>query len=332
MMSGLYQRTIKLSRMNRISLKALLSNTALLACISLLALGCVDGDGGGSDDSGGSVEDSTIIDGSGGTTEKQYNITVLLDLSDRVEREGLDPDQSVRDISIVRELLMFMKGHMVDKGVHLSKDKFRVIFSPTPSDPNINSLAKELRFDLSKLDQKGKKFIYDSASVVFTRNLEKIYQMSIDANDWPGCDIWRFFKNDVSDFCVDLQPEYENILFVITDGYIYHDDTRDTRGNRATYLTSGYLTDNNLRGNPRWRETMANKDLGLLPVDGDFEAIDVMVLEVNPTPRHKSDEDYIKAIWSKWFDEIGVGNYKIYNTDIPANTAIRLKKYFKGAH
>jgi hypothetical protein len=54
-----------------------------------------------------------------------------------------------------------------------------------------------------------------------------------------------------------------------------------------------------------------------------------MILEVNPSPQHKNDEDIIRAFLGKWFGEMKIKNTVIYNTDLPESTKRRIENFFK---
>lgn len=261
------------------------------------------------------------------TEPEQLNITILLDLSDRVT-QPMEPSQSERDIQIVDNLVNIFRNNMTEKGVFLSKDKIQILFKPAPSDPNINNIAKELSVDLSKLDSKGKKKVYDNISEDFNTNIREIYDLTLKSQNWPGCDVWRFFKNDVNDLCIEKGEEYRNILIIITDGYLFHEQSKDIIGKRSAYVTGLLLEREGLRKNPNWREKFDSEDYGLISSDETFENLDIMVLEVNPSKKHVNDEDILRAFIGKWFDEMKVGNYVIYNTDLPENTHKRIEKFF----
>lgn len=261
------------------------------------------------------------------TKTEQLNITILLDLSDRVT-QPMEPSQSERDIQIVQNLVEIFRNNMTEKGVFLSKDKMQILFKPAPTNPNINNIAKELSVDLSKLDSKGKKKVYDNISDDFTTNIKEIYDLTLESQKWPGCDVWRFFKNDVNDLCIEKGEEYRNVLVIITDGYFYHEQSEDIEGKRSAYVTGPLLQREGLRNNPNWREKFDSEDYGLISSDETFENLEVMVLEVNPSKVHVNDEDILRAFIGKWFDEMKVGNYVIYNTDLPENTNKRIENFF----
>ena len=159
--------------------------------------------------------------------------------------------------------------------------------------------------------------------------MSKIYELSISNHKWVGSDIWRFFKNDVKDYCVENNPEYRNILIILTDGYIYHDDSKDQAGNRFAYILPQIFTNYKLRNNPTWEQVIKDKDIGLITKRDDLQDLEVLVLEVTPSPNYKNDEDIIKVLLSKWFGEMNVKRYAIYNTDLPNYTQQRISDFLK---
>lgn len=261
----------------------------------------------------------------------QFNITILLDLSDRIDTEKypVKPEHFERDIANVKFITDLFVKDMESRGTFMAKGKMKVIFSPRLQDPNVNILAEKLNVDLSTMDNKQKKDIHDNMSSVFTENLSKIYELSISNHQWVGSDIWRFFKNDVKDYCVENNPEYRNILIILTDGYIYHDDSKDQAGNRFAYILPQIFTNYKLRNNPTWEQVIKDKDIGLITKRDDLQDLEVLVLEVTPSPNYKNDEDIIKVLLSKWFGEMNVKRYAIYNTDLPNYTQQRISDFLK---
>jgi hypothetical protein len=264
------------------------------------------------------------------TSDKQLNITFLLDLSDRIEpsKYPISPEHYQRDEAIVKDFVDIFKQDMDKKGGYKAKGKMRVIFSPQPQDPNINKIASELNIDLSAMKPAEKKNVFNTLDNKFSGNLAKIYDLTIAQKNYIGSDIWRFFKNDVKDYAVIDNPDYRNILVIVTDGYIYHKDSQEQQKNRTSYLTPELITKENLRfGN--WRNTFQQKDYGFITTRKDLQNLEVLVLEVNPEGNSLKDEDIIKAYLSKWFEEMGVNKYKIYNTDLPVNTKTRIEEFLK---
>jgi hypothetical protein len=261
----------------------------------------------------------------------QLNITLLLDLSDRIDTKKYPekPEHFERDIAIVKYFSELFVKDMEKRGTFMAKGKMKVIFSPKPQDPNVNLLAEKLSVDLSVMDSKQKKEVHDNLINNFTESITKIYNGTLSESKWIGSDIWRFFKNDVKDYCVESKPNYRNILVVLTDGYIYHQDSKDQNGNRYAYLLPNIISKYNLRKNPNWEQELEKQDFGLISKRNDLENLEILVLEISPSPNYKNDEDIIKSILSKWFKEMNVKRFGIYNSDLPEYTKQRINDFIK---
>jgi len=295
--------------------------TVIIFSLSIIAVSCSVNDKEESGSEGQSNKKEIPVD-------KQLNISILLDLSDRLERD-LQPPQSKRDIQIVKSTIKIFKKDMEEKGAFLTKGKLRVLFTPPPNDPNINNLAKKLNIDLTDMHNKKKKEVYDNIQTKFQTSLKQIYDLTIQSKNWVGADIWRFFKNDVKDLCIESDTNYRNILVLITDGYIYHAQSTDRIGNRTAYVTPNFLSREGFRKNTQWREKFKKGDYGLISFDSKLQKLEVLVLEVNPSKNHKNDEDIIRAYIGKWLKELNVKNFEIYNTDLPENTKVRIGNFFR---
>lgn len=262
--------------------------------------------------------------------DKQLNITFLLDLSDRIDPEKYpnSPEHYQRDIAIINEFVSAFKSDMEKKGGYKAKGKMKVIFSPQPQDANINKIASELNIDLSNVDVKEKKNVFENVSESFVKNLETIYQTTIQNKNYIGSDVWRFFKNDVKDYAISNDENDRNILVILTDGYLYHANSKDQQGNRSAYILPETIRTNKLHEN-NWRETFESGDFGFITTRQDLDNLEVLVLEVNPIKTRLSDEDVIKAYFEKWFKEMKIKKFEIYNTDLPSNTKLRIEKFLQ---
>lgn len=263
-------------------------------------------------------------------SDKQLNITFLLDLSDRIEptKYPASPEHFQRDEAIVKDFVDIFKSDMEKKGGYKAKGKMKVIFSPQPQDQNINSIATNLNIDLLPMKAVEKKAVFTTIDDEFSGNLAKIYDLTIAQKNYIGSDIWRFFKNDVKDFAVSDSANYRNILVIITDGYIYHKDSFSKEKNRTTYLTPEFISKENL-GFGDWRKKFKDEDYGFITSRKDLQNLEVLVLEVNPEGNSLKDEDIIQAYMSKWFEEMGVKKFKIYKSDLPVNTKARITEFLK---
>ncbi|SHJ38342.1 hypothetical protein SAMN05444280_1182 [Tangfeifania diversioriginum] len=261
--------------------------------------------------------------------EKQLNISILLDLSDRIS-PSINSDAQKNDIENIRNITEFFKSNMANLGAYKAKGKIRLFFSPTPSNENINSIVTKLTIDCSEMENKGRKEVYDTLTELYAKNLEKIYQETIATSDWEGSDIWRFFKNDVKDFCIEKDTTYRNILIILTDGYLYHEQSVYNNKNRYTYL----LGNSNIKKyrKQNWKELIAKNDFGIKTERNDLNELEVLVLEIRAeNSNNKLDEDILRYLWKKWFKEMNVRRYEVYYMDLPANTKTRIDNFLNKA-
>jgi len=260
--------------------------------------------------------------------DKQLNITILLDLSDRIDpsksQNGINAFNN--DIKITDYFTELFKQDMEKRGAYMAKGKLNVMFSPRFQNNEINEIASKLKVDLSDKDINDKKIVFDSISFIFKKNLTKIYTKYIEDNNYPGSDIWGFFKNDINDFCI--EDNYRNILVIITDGYIFHEDSRIRDKNRTSFLSQGEMSRNGLR-TKNWKNKMTKGDYGFITANQNLENIEILVLEINPSKNHKEDEGVIKAYLAKWFNEMNVKKFKLINSDLPSYTLKRIEKFIK---
>ncbi len=262
---------------------------------------------------------------------KQLNITILLDLSDRLVQE-LQPDQSSRDIEIVTTIVGIFKEDMKNKGAFGSRGKIRVLLSPYPNNQNISQLSQNLNIDLTQTNTPAeKKYVFDNIDSIFSSSLSQIYDMTLETHDWLGSDIWRFFKYDIAELCIEPKP-YQNILIIITDGYIYHRQSIERVANRTSYIYPKFFSDEGFRGNHDWEKKFIDGDYGLISFDSDLSELDVLIVEINPSKKNLNDEDYIRLYIKTWLNEMKVNSLTIFNTDLPVNTYKRLNDYFKSAN
>ena len=269
--------------------------------------------------------------------DRQLNINILWDLSDRIDplRNPTSPQHYERDIEAIKTITSIFKKDMEKKGTYKAKGKIKIFFTPTPDNPKINTIAGNLFCDLSSYSGEGankrKKEMYDSVESRFSKNTSEIYRLTIESNknkkQWDGSDVWRFFKNDVKDYCVDPTGNYRNILVILTDGYIYHKDSRDKQGNRTAYILPELLKP--FRNNSNWLTTFTNGNYGLISTRKDLQNLDVLVLEITPSKEYKNDEDILKTYLGKWFEEMGItkSNYACYNSDLPEYTKKKIENF-----
>ena len=251
--------------------------------------------------------------------EKQnnLNISVLLDLSDRIEAHKTIS----KDTAYLKSLAGAFLQHINGKKSILLEDRMQLFFNPEPSSSKINEIADRLNIVFTKDASVN---LIDETKDLYSEEPIKLYELAqADANgeksNYPGSDIWRFFKDNVRDYSID--ECHRNILVILTDGYMYYDKTQMTEGNRTSYLTPNSLARLKLRKSS-WKAEMEEKDLGFIPANQNLEDLEVLVLGINSlNDENPYAPDIIEAYWSKWFEEMGISKdrYKIKQAVIPSN-------------
>ncbi|MDQ1804421.1 hypothetical protein RAH57_10500 [Chryseobacterium sp. CKR4-1] len=260
-------------------------------------------------------------------TSKNLNISVLIDLSDRIDPEK-NPNPTMeyfqRDVEYIKAIDKGFLDHIKAKKVIQLDDQMQFFFNPEPSDPKMNDLTKQLKVSFDKNTTK------DNISLVENKYSSiplQIYQSAIKDKQYVGSDIWEFFKNKVKDYCI--KDNHRNILFILTDGYIYHKDSKFSEGKKTSYLTPELVKSMKLTSSD-FKTKIQDKGLGFIKANDDLENLEVVVLGVNPAKGNPFEADIIKEYWENWFKEMKVKNYQIKSADLPSNLEPIILKAIKG--
>ena len=240
-------------------------------------------------------------------TNKPLNISIYLDLSDRLEREMV-PSQKERDIEIVKYMTEIVKNHAVAQKILPSRDRIKVFFYPTPNDSKIALLSQDLEMDLSRVQPAEKKQMLLDFQKKFTTSLTQIYEATLQGKNWIGSDIWGFFKKQVDTYCI--REDARNIIVILTDGYLFYAPNKQKDGDNYSYILP---------------QTLSNPNSGLIVSRQGLENLEVLLLEVNPyDPKH---QDQMETILQNWFKSMGVQNIYVGETDQPSNTRLIIDKF-----
>lgn len=262
-------------------------------------------------------EEQTNIETKKTSPDNDLNISVLLDLSDRIDPEKY-PSPAMqyyqRDIGYLLSVAKTLETHILSKKINQIDDKIQVFIDPEPSDPTLNKKIGELRYHFTKDTA-----VKDSILMVSEKYgiiLDFIYKAAIDDNHYVGSDIWGFFKNKVDDYCID--EGYRNILVILSDGYMYHKDAKMEQENRTSYLVPQWI-DKNALNNEKWQQRMEEKGFGFMRTNTDLSNLEILVLGINPSKGNPYEEDVIRSYWTQWFDEMKVAKYEIKQADLPTH-------------
>ena len=248
---------------------------------------------------------------------KNLNVTILLDLSDRISISK-NPDQAEKDINIISSVVDNFKLFLTKKGVVNSDDKLKIIFYPTINYDIYQSIADSLNIDFSNYNFSDRKKLYNSLSNKFKNNLTRLYSIASKAKLYEGADIFNYFKHRIIDDCILSDSNYINVLVILTDGYIYHKNSKYELNNRFSYIIPESYQIKRFRNNVNWEDDFNKNDFGLLKLDNNLSKLNILVAEVSPLSNSPKDYDIIYKYLSKWFEEQNVAknNYKIIKSDL----------------
>lgn len=254
----------------------------------------------------GCGEKKSDNDGNGSnSTEDIYrplNLTVFLDLSDRLDRD-LTPTQAARDT----ELINFCIDEFIDisrkETMQKTSNHFKVVFYPTPDNPLVSDLANDLEVDLNGLDENPgeKKRLLKEMKVRFDKALDSIYTSTLRKKQWVGCDIWSFFSNKkVDNLC--MREGCRNVVIILTDGYLFHQANKQVEGTAFTFVLP---------------QTLQNPKSSLIVRRDGLKDLEILMLEVNPYS--PTQHDQLFKVLTDWFTAMGIEKFQIEETDIPSN-------------
>lgn len=239
---------------------------------------------------------------------KPLNISILIDLSDRITNTTDNVPQYKKDIKLIEHIVKQMRERTVRSRM-LCDDELRVFFYPIPDLEDIAEISEELqikmhcesRKEIAELKQKLMQI--DS---LFCTNLNLVYQKSLEKGEFKGADIWGFFQNEVEDLCI--KADCRNILIILTDGYIYHQDHKVVTDGQYSWVL-----ENMLRQNP---------DLRLLnPLSEGKKIANLEVLMLEVDAGDPKLEKSLENLLGEWLKDMGIEKSEVQRTRLPDKTA-----------
>ena len=242
--------------------------------------------------------------------EKPINLTVYLDLSDRLTRK-LTPSQMARDTAIINHLVKAFMDSCVRHKIIKSKDHFKIVFYPIPESEDVALLDGVMELDMSKFKGAEKKKHLKTFSENINLNVSRIYNQALNDKNWIGSDVWGFFSHrKVDDYS--MRKGYRNILVILTDGFLFYEPNKQKIDNAYSYILPQTLND------PHSSLIIERKGL---------HELEVLMLEINPYDPLKHDK-HISVI-NDWFKGMGITKYWVQETDLPSNTKMVIDKFLK---
>jgi len=259
------------------------------------------------------------------SVQQNLNISFLLDLSDRIDPKK-NPGIYQRDLQYIKSVQKAFTNHVKGKKMLLLKDQMQVFFNPVPNIPNIDQLSDQLKVSFSPQTSK-KDFL--NIEKVYTDNPAKIYQSAIKDRNYVGSDIWRFFKNNVREYCI--KPQHRNILVILTDGYMYYKDSKIEEAGKSSYITPQFLNLKKLT-TASYQSIMKQKNLGFIAFPYNLKDLEIVVLGINPSAKNPYEEDVIKQYWTDWFKAMKVKKFELRITDLASSLETVINNFIQGSH
>ncbi len=263
------------------------------------------------------------------TAKQNLNISFLLDLSDRISPRK-NPNATMqyyqRDLQYIRSIERAFVNHIKQKRILQLNDQMQVFFDPEPENAEINRLSQQLKVSFNS---KSNKSNIENVDKIFSTLPMKIYQSAIKDNHYIGSDIWSFFKNKVEDYCI--KDKHRNILVIITDGYMYHKDSKFLEKGKSSYITADFIQKNKLSSSD-YQSIIKKNNLGFIAFPHNLKELEVVVLGINPSKKNPYEGDVIKQYWSDWFRAMKVKKFYIKTADLPADLEPVLQDIIIGAN
>lgn len=236
--------------------------------------------------------------------ETFQNITILLDLSDRIKDSG----RIEKDLFIIEQLLESFEKNQKKYGYQLSKDRVSVaVAHQQDACTSLFDYGNGLSIDMSIRGMNRP--LFDKRKEAFKEKVKALYQDALQCKT-TGADIWSFFRDNLS-ACIktpDLsQAAFKNKILILSDGYLLFDKEICRSRGVGTYM--GNL--DRLRHAKGWQKLFEEGSFKLqahknIP-NANLEAWMLGVTPVNPA-QYPEEFAIIKKYWATWFNDMNIKN------------------------
>lgn len=288
-----------------------------LSVLSLVLFACAGNDPKQAAVAGDDVHASTGSVQQGGSKDpcadqkngRQLNITVFLDLSDRIAMEHGYGPQWQNDTALVMHLVERFKKDMEERGTYCAQGRMRLRVEPP--NPVMNACISTTETDFSKLAQpRARRDLWSSMAGSWRTCLGSAYDSALEQGkkaQWPGSDLFGFLR----DVDKHIEPGYRNVLVIVTDGELYAENRRmEKEGGQSANLTSLQLRPHVKNNETASVRSIQDGGLGLIdPRKTRPKLTDLEVIVLGMRSTHP-DNPYIypmlEHLWTNWFSTMGV--------------------------
>ena len=263
------------------------------------------------------------------------NIIVVLDVSDRLQREKL-PGQELqieKDKKIAKGIVDYYKN--LAKQTYFIGNRHRLTFV-VPKQPGIQKLIPQETLEALKIwptnmDRAKGAPRFKEMQEELNQAINALYEFIDNRQEFTGSDIWGWFKVSAEEY---LQADALNYIICISDGYLYlnrvYVPTLPKKGN----LTAVILYDvvEKFSRDPDWKTKFVQEGYGLLPIERDFSNYNVkfLMVEVGLPVLRVKDLPILKAYWMPWLQAMGIPTDDsdfIHTQDDPEVVIEEIKKF-----
>lgn len=236
--------------------------------------------------------------------ETFQNITILLDLSDRIKDSG----RIEKDLFIIGQLLESFGKNQKKYGYQLSKDRISVAAAhQQDACTSLFNYGDGLSIDMSI--QGMNRPLFDKRKAAFKEKVKALYQDALQCKT-TGADIWSFFRDNLS-ACIKTpdspQAGFKNKILILSDGYLLFDKEICRSRGAGTYM--GNL--DRLRHSKDWEKLFEEGSFKLQPhgsmPKANLEAWMLGVTPVNPA-QYPEEFAIVKKYWATWFNDMSIKN------------------------
>ena len=263
------------------------------------------------------------------------NIIVVLDVSDRLQREKL-PGQELqieKDKKIAKGIVDHYKN--LAKQTYFIGNRHRLTFV-VPKQPGIQKLIPQETLEALKIwptnmDRAKGAPRFKEMQEELNQAINALYEFIDNRQEFTGSDIWGWFKVSAEEY---LHADALNYIICISDGYLYlnriYVPTLPKKGN----LTAVILHDvvEKFSRDPDWKTEFVQEEYGLLPIERDFSDYNVkfLMVEVGLPVLRVKDLPILKAYWMPWLQAMGIpadDSDFIHTQDDPEVVIEEIKKF-----
>jgi len=234
---------------------------------------------------------------------KQKNITILLDLSDRII------DQKDRDIQIIDSIysgfLSFQKKCWDDNSYEVEglNDRLQIKIAYQINNPSNlrNEYENKLIMNSLSANESRLKEYFNSDIPKFYSNVNQLYNKAYIGNirqQYFGADIYKYFNEELNP--KDLDSNYEYYIVILTDGYMFVSGKQGEDIPRVDILPANKFASKNVH---------------------------VCLVEVAPKEELDGEINRLSSGWADWFRKMGIEDTKLVKKNKLVTTIEELQKF-----